>query len=90
MRLKPKRPAVTDTSLRNRPMQMAQTLRGHAKELFPGVAVALIVAVTAQFLAEHYATPAMLLALLLGIAVSFLGEEGKTVSGIAFSARRSR
>lgn len=78
---------MTDTSLRNRPMQMAQTLRGHAKDLFPGVAVALIVAVTAQFLAEHYATPAMLLALLLGIAVSFLGEEGKTVSGIAFSAR---
>lgn len=57
------------------------------QELFPGVAVAIIVAVTAQFLADHYGTPAMLLALLLGIAVSFLGEEGKTVPGIAFSAR---
>lgn len=55
--------------------------------LFPGVVVAVIVAVTAQFLADHYATPAMLLALLLGIAVSFLGEEGKTVPGVAFSAR---
>lgn len=64
-----------------------QKIKSHAQELFPGVAVAMIVAVTAQFLADHYATPAMLLALLLGIAVSFLGEEGKTVPGIAFSAR---
>ncbi|MCG7623964.1 YeiH family protein [Epibacterium sp. Ofav1-8] len=55
--------------------------------MFPGVAVSIIVAVTAQFLAEHYATPAMLLALLLGIAVSFLGEEGRTVPGVTFSAR---
>ena len=61
--------------------------KSKSQELFPGIAVAVIVAVTAQFLAEHYATPAMLLALLLGIAVSFLGEEGKTVPGIAFSAR---
>ncbi|WP_241484076.1 putative sulfate exporter family transporter [Ruegeria sp. ANG-R] len=49
--------------------------------------IAVTVAVAAKFLSEHYATPAMLLALLLGIAVSFLGEEGKTVEGIAFSAR---
>lgn len=62
-------------------------LRSRAQELFPGVAISVIVAMTAQFLAEHYATPAMLLALLLGIAVSFLGEEGKTVPGVAFSAR---
>ena len=55
--------------------------------LFPGIMVAVIVAITAKFLSEHYATPAMLLALLLGIAVSFLGEEGKTVDGISFSAR---
>ena len=41
----------------------------------------------AQFLAEHYGTPAMLLALLLGIALNFLGAEGRTVDGIAFSAR---
>lgn len=62
-------------------------IKSRIHELFPGIAVAIIVAVTAQFLADHYATPAMLLALLLGIAVSFLGEEGKTVPGIAFSAR---
>ncbi|TNJ47846.1 YeiH family putative sulfate export transporter [Phaeobacter sp. B1627] len=65
----------------------ATLLRARSRDLFPGIAVSVIVAVTAQFLAEHYATPAMLLALLLGIAVSFLGEEGRTVTGVAFSAR---
>ncbi|UWQ25297.1 putative sulfate exporter family transporter [Leisingera aquaemixtae] len=62
-------------------------LQDKLRRLLPGVAVSVLVAITAQFLAEHYATPAMLLALLLGIAVSFLGEEGKAVPGIAFSAR---
>ena len=87
MRLYFESPTLTDTILPNRSARMVQSLRARTKELFPGIAVALIVAATAQFLAEHYATPAMLLALLLGIAVSFLGEEGKTVPGIAFSAR---
>ncbi|WP_293573598.1 putative sulfate exporter family transporter [Phaeobacter sp.] len=63
------------------------TLKEQGRILFPGITVSVIVAVTAQFLAEHYATPAMLMALLLGIAVSFLGEEGRTVPGVAFSAR---
>lgn len=58
-----------------------------ARTLFPGIAVSAIVAVTAQFLADHYATPAMLLALLLGIALGFLSEEGKAVAGIAFTSR---
>lgn len=49
--------------------------------------MAVIVAITAKFLAEHYGTPAMLLALLLGIAVNFLGQEGRTVPGVAFGAR---
>ncbi|MDV4146339.1 YeiH family protein [Shimia sp. FJ5] len=58
-----------------------------AKTLAPGITMAVIVAISAQFLAQHYGTPAMLLALLLGIAVNFLGSEGKTVEGISFSAR---
>lgn len=62
-------------------------LRQQIRAQFPGVAVSVLVAITAQFLSDHYATPAMLLALLLGIALSFLSEEGKTVAGIAFSAR---
>lgn len=47
------------------------------RSLFPGVLVAMTVAATATFLSEHYATPAMLMALLLGIALSFLGKRAK-------------
>ena len=54
---------------------------------FRGVIVSMIVATTAQFLADHYSTPVMLLALLLGMAVSFLGEEGRTVAGISFTGK---
>jgi len=55
--------------------------------LFAGFAVAAVVAVTAQFLSEHYGAPAMLMALLLGIAFHFLAEEGKCVDGINFTAK---
>lgn len=41
----------------------------------------------AQFLSDHYGAPAMLMALLLGIAFSFLSEEGRCVLGIDFTSR---
>ncbi len=55
--------------------------------LSQGVAVSVVVAVTAQFLSEHYGAPAMLMALLLGIAFNFLAEEGNCVAGIDFTAK---
>lgn len=58
------------------------------RRLFPGIAVALLVAITAQFLSEHYGAPAMLMALLLGLALNFLAEDGtRTLPGIEFSAK---
>ncbi len=52
-----------------------------------GVLVSLIVAAAARFLSEHYGAPPMLMALLLGIALHFLAEEGPCVEGIAFASR---
>ena len=58
------------------------------KPMFPGFSVSVLVAATAQFLSEHYGAPAMLLALLLGLALNFLAEEGtRTAPGIDFTAR---
>ncbi|MFG6081062.1 putative sulfate exporter family transporter [Paracoccus litorisediminis] len=58
------------------------------RELFPGLAVSVLVAATAQFLSEHYGAPAMLMALLLGLALNFLADEGsRTAPGIGFTAR---
>lgn len=71
---------------------VAATRLGRSKALLgavsPGVLVALVVAITAQFLADHYGAPAMLMALLLGIALHFLAEEGRCVAGIDFAAKR--
>lgn len=57
-----------------------------AKVLFPGLAVASIAGLAALFLSEHYQAPAMLFALLLGIALSFLHQETKCKEGIEFTA----
>ncbi len=55
--------------------------------LVPGILISVIVAVAAQFISDHYGAPAMLMALLLGIALNFIGEEGRCAPGIAFSAK---
>ena len=64
-----------------------RALVDHAKVFVPGFLVAVTVAVTAQFLSEHYGVPAMLMALLLGIAFHFLAEEGRCVPGIEFTSK---
>jgi uncharacterized integral membrane protein (TIGR00698 family) len=55
---------------------------------WPGFAVTAAVAIAAQFLSDHYGAPAMLMALLLGIAFHFLSEEGRCVAGIDFCAKK--
>ena len=48
----------------------------------PGLAVAAVVAIAATFLSVHYHASAMLFALLLGMALNFLAEEGRCLPGI--------
>ncbi|MEP2707330.1 MAG: YeiH family protein [Roseibium sp.] len=66
---------------------MVEQLKDRANQLFPGIIIAGLVAIAAQFLNEHYGAPAMLMAILLGMPLNFLSEEQKTAAGIAFSAR---
>ena len=56
------------------------------KTAWPGLAVAATVAVAATFLSLHYKASAMLFALLLGMALNFLAEEGRCVPGIQFAS----
>jgi uncharacterized integral membrane protein (TIGR00698 family) len=65
-----------------------QGLSEWGRKYGPGFLVSVTVAVTAQFLSEHYGVPAMLMALLLGIAFHFLAEEGRCVPGIEFTAKQ--
>ena len=57
------------------------------KDLAPGIMVAVLIAIAAQFLSNTYQVPAMLMALLIGMALHFLGEEGKSVKGLTFSSQ---
>lgn len=63
--------------------RLTKALRRYA----PGFLVCATVAFASQFLSEHYGAPAMLMALLIGIAFNFLAEEGRTVAGISFTGR---
>ncbi|MCR9256727.1 MAG: putative sulfate exporter family transporter [Alphaproteobacteria bacterium] len=58
-----------------------------ARALLPGIFVAGIIALAAQFISDHYGAPAMLMALLFGMALNFLREDATCAPGIAFSAR---
>ena len=62
---------------------------GFARLNSHGFLVSVVIAVAAKFLSEHYGAPAMLMALLLGIAFHFLVEEdgGSCKPGIEFTAR---
>lgn len=64
-----------------------QTLSRRFERIWRGLLVAIVIAVSAQFLSEHYGAPAMLMALLLGIAFHFLTESSACVDGIDFTAR---
>ena len=52
-----------------------------------GFAISAMLAICAQFISEHYGAPAMLMALLFGIAFHFLTEENNFRPGIEFTSR---
>lgn len=58
-----------------------------ASSLFPGLLLATMIAMAAQFLSLNYDIPVMLMAVLLGMPLQFLSEEQKTKAGIAFASR---
>ena len=68
-------------------MLLVATLQARGRALLPGATVALVIAAAAVFLAEQYHAPAMLFALLLGIAMNFLTAQSGCKDGIDFAAR---
>ena len=53
----------------------------------PGLLASLVIAAAAAFLADHYAGPVMLFALLLGMAMNWLSEVDRCKAGISFASR---
>ena len=52
----------------------------------PGLIVSAVVGIAATFLSIQYKASAMLFALLLGMALHFLAEEGRCLPGIQFAS----
>lgn len=57
-------------------------LLARGQDLWPGCAVVIIVSLAASAVAARYDAPVMLFALLLGMAMSFLGEDERLSAGI--------
>lgn len=64
-----------------------ERLLAQARLIFPGLTLSATIALAAAYLSEHYGGPAMLFALLLGIAFNYLAESTTTGPGIRFSSR---
>ncbi|MGP9806356.1 YeiH family protein [Paracoccus sp. NSM] len=62
-------------------------LPARLRVLAPGVMLAVVVAMAAQFLSSHYGVPVMLMAILLGMPLHFLAEDARAAPGIDFAAR---
>jgi uncharacterized integral membrane protein (TIGR00698 family) len=58
-----------------------------ARDIWPGLLAALVIAAAAAFLADHYSGPVMLFALLLGMAMNFLSDVDRCKPGIGFAGR---
>jgi len=59
-----------------------------ALHIWPGLALACVIAVAATFVADTYGGPVMLLALLFGLALHPLSAEGKACAGVSFAGKR--
>ena len=68
-------------------MFLVTALQTRSRALLPGMTVTLVVAAAALFLAEQYHAPAMLFALLLGIAMNFVTTQSGCKDGVEFAAR---
>jgi uncharacterized integral membrane protein (TIGR00698 family) len=62
-------------------------LGAQVRLVFPGITLSATIALAAAYLSEHYGGPAMLFALLLGIAFNYLADSTTTGPGIRFSSR---
>lgn len=65
-----------------------RTLAARLAGFAPGLLLCFTVAAAATFLSEHYGGPAMLFALLLGMAFHFLVEDARFLPGIELTAKR--
>ncbi|RTR07225.1 hypothetical protein EKG36_01900, partial [Halomonas nitroreducens] len=66
--------------------QLLRRLSGY-RAIGRGLLVCITIALATTFIADHYGGPTLLYALLFGMSLHFLSEEGRCREGIEFAAR---
>ncbi len=57
------------------------------RDLVPGLMVAVLATMAAAFVADHYSAPLTLMALLIGLALNFLGADPRMGPGLGFASK---
>ena len=57
------------------------------RDLMPGLTVAVLATMAAAFVADHYGAPLTLMALLIGLALNFLGADPRMAPGLGFASK---
>ena len=78
---------MTDATQPGAALSRGAALVERARALFPGLALAMTVAAAAAFVSDHYGAPAMLMALLIGMAFNFLADVPSTKPGVDWAAK---
>lgn len=69
------------------PQLFISNLTTTGQRVMPGVMICITIALATTFIADHYGGPTLLYALLFGMSLHFLSEEGRCLAGVDFSSR---
>lgn len=61
--------------------------KGLLSSYYPGVLISVVGGICAEAISQHYGAPAMLIALLIGLAIHFIYDHDVTKAGINWTAR---
>jgi len=70
-----------------RVMVLGETVTAFARNVFPGLLLSAVLALAVRFVSENLGGPAMLYALLFGMAFNFLANDERFAAGIQFASR---
>ncbi|MGY0219565.1 YeiH family protein [Endozoicomonadaceae bacterium StTr2] len=79
-----------DTGMANSAKELTffpANIRSALSEIVPGFLLCLVVGMAAKFVSDHYGGPTILYALLMGMSLNYLSQEGRCMAGIQFSAK---
>lgn len=69
------------------PTRLLRNLEGRVRIIMPGLLICILIALATTFIADHYGGPTLLYALLFGMSLHFLSEDGPCRAGIEFASK---